>query len=99
MVAPIERDGAALAHVPPGWSDVLTYQQHYCSLLLGTLEAPDTVYMRHLDDPYRTLWCCCSYFDAHGRRPGEDGYDADAPYIHPACDEDGNVRMLHRSTL
>ena len=93
----IDRDGAALAHVPPGWSDVLTYEAHYCSLS-GELEQPDTVYMRHLEDPFGTLWTVCSHFDAHGKRYDEPGHDADAPYIHPACDADGEPRMLRRIT-
>jgi len=88
-------DILALRHVPPGWSDVLTYETHWCSLS-QTPERPDTVYMRHLDDPFGTLWTVCGYWNCVGVRYDEPGYADHPPYIHPACDEDGNVRMLAR---
>jgi len=91
----VDLDILALRHVPSCWHEVLTYQTTYCSLG-GEEEFPGTVTMRAAMDADRTLWVVCSRWDAHGNRYDEPGYDADRPYIHPACDEAGNVRMIAR---
>ncbi len=94
MMTP-DLDILALRHVPQGWREVLTYQTQYCSLEREA-EFPGVVCMRAIDDPGRWLWVVCTRFDADGNRFDEERYDADQPYMHPACDEDGNVRMIVR---
>jgi len=89
-------DILALQHVPAGWHEVISYQTPYCSLGENPAEFPGTVTMRAAEDADRTLWVVCSRWDAHGNRYDEPGYDADRPYIHPACDAAGDVRMIAR---
>ena len=88
-------DILALRHIPTGWHEVITYQTTYCSLG-GEEEFSGAVTMRAAEDADRTLWVVCSRWNCVGVRYDEPGYDGNAPYIHPACDEAGNVRMIAR---
>ena len=91
----LDLDILALRAVPEGWSEVLTYEDQWCSLD-SEREFPGVVCMRAADDPYHVLWNVCSRFDANGNRYDEAGYDASQPYTHPSTDQDGNCRILLR---